>query len=122
MKKNKFKYPSYQLNNLKIKKSIEYLDLYVNNMSEYQKKVYFMYIEHLKETNISLRKKKEGIQYTLLGGPLQLLNVTYPNEEFDNHKKKYTKYNQLFGDKGLKNICKSPLKKWFNIEYKSKFD
>ena len=120
MKKHKFKYPSYQLNNLKIKKSIEYLDLYVNNMSEYQKKVYFMYIEHLKETNISLRKEKEGIQYTLLGGPLQLLNVTYPNEEFDNHKKKYSKYNDLFGDKGLKNICKSPLKKWYNIEYKNK--
>ena len=58
MKKNKFKYPIYQLNDLKIKNSIQYLDLYVNNMSEYQK-IYFMYIDHLKETNISCVKKKK---------------------------------------------------------------
>ena len=79
-----------------------------------------MYIEHLKETNISLRQKKEGIQYTLLGGPLQLLNIAYPNEEFDNHKKSIQISINLFGDKGLSIICKSPLQKWRNIEYKPK--
>ena len=67
-----------------------------------------------------MRQKKEGIQYTLLGGPLQLLNIVYPNQEFDNNNEKYSNFKNLFGDKGLSNICKSPLQKWRNIEYKPK--
>jgi hypothetical protein len=117
--KNLFKYPTHQLNDVKIKKGIQYLDLYVNNISDYQKKVYFTYIEYLKETYTSLRKQKGGIQYTLLGGPLQMLNISYPYNKFDNHKSSFTSYDQIYGDKGLKRIASKDFKKWNYFDYNS---
>ena len=118
MMKNMFKYPNLQLNNTPIKEGIQYLDLYVNNISEYQKKVYFTYIEYLKEKYSSLRKEAKGIQYTLLGGPLQLLNITYPLKKFDTQKSNFKSFENMFGDKGLKNIMNKQ-KKSYSYTYKS---
>ena len=62
------------------------------------------------------RKEKDGISYTLLGAPLQLLNFTYPNEDYDKNKK-FKKFDLLYGDKGLKQTMN--YKKWNSFSYKS---
>ena len=95
MMKNMFNYPKFQLNDAPIEEGIQYLDLYVNNISEYQKKVYFTYIEYLKEKYSSLRKETKGIQYTLLGGPLQLLNITYPFKKFETQKSNFNSFESI---------------------------
>ena len=117
-KDSKFKYPKYQLNGKPLNEKIHYLDLYTNNSSQYQKNVYFALIEWMKEKypTFNSRKEKDGISYTLLGAPLQLLNFTYPNEDYDKNKK-FKKFDLLYGDKGLKQTMN--YKKWNSFSYKS---
>ncbi len=116
-KDTNFKYPKYQLNGQALKEKIQYLDLYTNNSSTYQKKAYFALIEWMKEKypKFNPRKDNQGISYTLLGGPLQILNFTYPNEQFESNKK-FKKFEVLYGDKGLKETMN--YKKWNSFSYK----
>jgi hypothetical protein len=118
-KEDTFKYPVFQLNGQPIKETIQYLDLYTNNSSQYQKKAYFGLIEWMKEKYPSFnpRKENQGLSYTLLGSPLQLLNFTYPNETF-NSNKNFNKFEVLYGDKGLKETMN--YKKWNSFSYKPK--
>ena len=45
-------------------------------------------MDERKISNIHSRKEKDGISYTLFLSPLQLLNFTYPNEDYDKTKTK----------------------------------
>ena len=105
--------PKLQLNNAPIIQGIQFLDLYINTMQEYQESIY----NYIIKENIDLinNSKAGGIGYHLLGSPLQSLNMVYPSEDFDSDK--YLKYDLLIGKKGLSRIMKYTNKKT-KYEYK----
>jgi superfamily II DNA or RNA helicase len=98
--KNKWLYPKKQLNGLKIKKPIQFLDLILTDVGDMQKKAYLYVIDELKRDNPSLSNPSDGIQYTSVDPPLQVLNMTYPHEELEKKEFKI-KYPLLYGKKGL---------------------
>ena len=63
------------MNDREISDKINYLDLSVIPISEYQKKGYDYVINKLKESNPVLAEQNEGIQYTLIDGAIQSLNL-----------------------------------------------
>jgi len=110
-KHTSFKYPSLQINGLEISDPIEHLDLCVLKLNDKQKNIYNKYIEYLKNTKRGkiLKEKKKGIAYTILGGPIQILNMSYPNINFETFSDKDHKL--LFGSDGLNQVMLSPLGK-----------
>jgi superfamily II DNA or RNA helicase len=90
------KYPTIQMNGKPIEEPIKQLKLFVNNMSgEYQKSAYVSYMNNLRKrsfiatTNLGQIREMpsfenmESFGYTLLQGPLEALNIVYPNPELD---------------------------------------
>ena len=98
--KNKWVYPKTQINGLKIKKPIQFLDLTLTDVGEIQSNAYLHVISELKKDNPLLSTPNEGIQYTFVDPPLQVLNMTYPHENLNKEDIKI-KYNLLYGKKGL---------------------
>ena len=93
--------PSFQLNKIAIIQGIEFLDLFVNRMQQYQESVY----EYILSVNLPvIEKSKGGLGYHLLGSPLQALNIVYPSPDFDSGKQ--INYDTLIGKKGLTRIVK----------------
>lgn len=104
-----WKYPTNQINGLKIDIPIQYLDLFINNISgTMQEKAYNMLIERLKKDNPILKKKNKGIQYTIIDGPLQLLNMVYPNKTLVENKSttKVETIDKMYGREGLMRLMK----------------
>ena len=95
MMENGLRYPSVQLNETNISNPIRYLDLVYLKIGEIQQKIYDGIVENLKSKNASLNDPTKGIQYTILDGPLQSLNMTYPTS---NIKKDIR---VLYGKRGL---------------------
>ena len=102
-KSKKWSYPKLQINDLKIDIPIQYLDLFINNIDgTIQEKAYKLLIEKLKKDNPVLKKKNKGIQYTIIDGPLQLLNMVYPNDAIVSDKKvTNSTIDKLYGRDGL---------------------
>ena len=95
--KNGWRYPGRQINNVFIEEPIQYLDLYITNLkNNKQYESYNYLINELKKVYPALRNKNKGVQYTIIDGPLQLLNMTYPTESMDTSK--------MYGKKGLLNV------------------
>ena len=98
---------------------INYLDVYVNKLQDFQNKAYNYIIEKLKEKYPLLQEKKQGIQYTMMDGPLQILNIAYPHEELlseDYLNKDIEK--ELYGKKGLRRVMKYNKTTKKEFEYK----
>lgn len=95
MMENGLRYPTIQLNETKISEPIRHLDLIYINIGEMQQKIYDGIIDNLKSKNASLNDPTKGIQYTILDGPLQSLNMTYPTSNI----KKDVRV--LYGKRGL---------------------
>ena len=102
-KKNNWSYPTYQINGLKIDIPIQHLDLFINNIDgTIQEKAYNLLIKKLKKDHPVLEKKNKGIQYTVIDGPLQLLNMVYPNESILSEKKvSKSSVDKMYGKNGL---------------------
>ena len=96
-------YPTNQINDLKIDIPIQYLDLFINNIDgSIQEKAYHLLIKKLKKENPVLKKKNKGIQYTVIDGPLQLLNMVYPTESLVSDKKiTNSTIDKMYGRDGL---------------------
>ena len=95
--KNGWRYPGRQINNVFIEDPIQYLDLYITSLkNNKQYEAYNYLIDELKKVYPALRNKNKGVQYTIIDGPLQLLNMTYPSESMDTSK--------MYGKKGLLNV------------------
>lgn len=93
--------PTTQLNGNTIIQGIEFLDIFVNTMQEYQQNVY----DYIVSENLPvIERSKGGLGYHLLGSPLQSLNIVYPSEKFDSTGA--VDYNTLIGKKGLSRIVK----------------
>ena len=108
-KSNTWNYPTSQINGLKIDIPIQYLDLFINNISgTIQEKAYNLLIKRLKKDNPILNKKNKGVQYTIIDGPLQLLNMVYPNKALIDDKKTTSAgvIDKMYGREGLLRLMK----------------
>jgi superfamily II DNA or RNA helicase len=101
-------YPKVQINGLEIDAPIQYLDLFINNIGgTLQEKAYNILIKKLKKENPVLEKKNKGIQYTVIDGPLQLLNMVYPNQKLMSGESSTAgNIDKLYGREGLMRLMK----------------
>ena len=101
-------YPKVQINGLEIDAPIQYLDLFINNIGgTLQEKAYNILIKKLKKENPVLEKKNKGIQYTIIDGPLQLLNMVYPNQKLMSDESSTAgNIDKLYGREGLMRLMK----------------
>ena len=87
-------YYKTQLNKKEIENPIENLPVYMNNIGEYQNKVYNQIIQNFQNNseslplneaskNIPTFENMESFGYVLLKEPLESLNIVFPNEQFD---------------------------------------
>jgi hypothetical protein len=89
-------YPTIQMNGKPIEEPIKQLKLFVNNMvDDYQSRTYLSYMENLRKRSFAVTthvgqirempsfENMESFGYTLLQGPLEALNIVYPNPELD---------------------------------------
>ena len=91
-------YPLKQINGIEIDNPIQFLDLYMIRLANNtQYHGYNKLINKLKQDNPVLNNKDSGIQYTVIGPPLQLLNFCYPTEDKESVK-------NMYGKTGLLNI------------------
>ena len=117
-------YPRFQLNGKVIIQNIDKLDIYVNQLSEFQNETYNFIIAMVKkkyEKKINF-DNQDRFGYTILQRPLEALNISYPHSGgLENLTENDIKY--LVGTNGLKSVMKytekvtPPTKK--NFEYKS---
>ena len=100
----KWNYPTTQINGLEITDhmKIKYLDLVIIKLSDYQQQAYNYIIEREKKKHPILNEQRQGIQYTVIDGPLQALNIIYPHEDLNNNPVNIEKY--LYGKNGLKRV------------------
>lgn len=75
-----YKQPVLQMNDIEIVQPIQYLDLFITTISDYQNKVYTKLIEQINSIH-----GKKGMGYNVLSLPLQALTITYPNTKFDEY-------------------------------------
>ncbi len=107
LKTTEWRYPSQQINGLEITEDnqINYLDVYINTLQDFQERAYNYLIEKMKKKYPQLQEKRIGIQYTMMDGPLQILNFAYPHSDLsgdDILEKDIEK--ELYGKKGLRRL------------------
>ena len=93
----KFIEPTRQINNKKIKEPLQHVPVFYNSIGSYQKDVYIFLMQHMdtamKELfeNMNTNRREfedmDSFGYTMLQRPLEILNIVYPNEEFDEARK-----------------------------------
>ena len=91
-------YPNKQINGLTVEKPINYLDIIITKLHEEQNKAYDYIVKKAKEKNPILNEEKPGIQYTVIDGPQQGLNMIYPNIDLE---KEEIASSGLYGKSGL---------------------
>ena len=101
-------YPKKQLNGKILLQGIEHVDVYTVGIGDYQKSIYNKITEDIqkKYANLTEDKLDKGLNYQLLEGPLQILNITYPTPNPDDIKESY-------GKNGLENVVD------FNNDYEN---
>jgi hypothetical protein len=117
-----FSYPTTQVNNISIKKPMEMIDIYLSNIDSYQRKIYELSLDKIKESIDDIKEDEErGLGWQKVDKPLQTLNIVYPNTIVDKHiqNNDYDKINvdEVIGSNGLKNIMNFNSKKQ-DFEYK----
>ena len=117
LKEKKWKYPQIQINGAEIPKvNIQHLDLIISKLSTEQDKGYKFVVEKEKEKYPILNNKQSGIQYTVIDGLQQSLNIIYPvtQDEIDSG----IESKALYGKTGLGRIFKYDVdKKQKNFRY-----
>lgn len=110
--------PTTQLNLKLIKDELKYLQLFYNSIGMYQNTVYTYLmrnmntiLEELYENmnkQVALFENMNSFGYTLLQKPLELLNITYPCDEFDEKMSEDATgiIQSMTGKVGLSNIMK----------------
>ena len=97
---NDWKYPKTQINGAEIPPvSIQYLDLIITELSQEQDMGYNFVVEKEKEKYPILNNKASGIQYTVIDGLQQSLNIIYPVTEGE--KERGIEAKALYGKTGL---------------------
>ena len=100
--KNK-EYPTRQATKTEIKNPIQTLDLFVNDIGDYQQKGYNYLVEQIDQKIPDDRQLEVGLGYTTLEPPIQSLNIVFPSKELDKLKEgeKLENNRSLIGKEGL---------------------
>jgi len=123
-----FKYvePIRQNNNKKIKEPLQHVPVFYNSIGAYQKDVYYFLMQNMdtmiKEVFENMRNNMRAFEdmdsfsYTMLQRPLEILNIVYPNDDFDEVQRegfdKITSVIQtMVGKTGLSNIMNFKVEK-----------
>lgn len=125
LKNPDFNYPRYQLNGTTIIQGIEYLDIFVNKIGEYQKKGYELAKNKLKLNLPDEVTMDKGMGWTNIELPLQTLNFVYPNSNLDELIDNPESENKIdirsfIGRQGLLQVVKYDDKTKRNFEYKTR--
>jgi hypothetical protein len=101
-------YPKQQFDDSPISIPLKHIDLYTIHLNEYQENIYNYLIDNIKISSTT----NEALRYQIFQIPLNILNITYPCELFDNIQTN----NQIKFNKGIfvKNIGKEGLVSIFN--------
>ena len=111
---NGWNYPTKQINGLNVEKPINNLDIVITKLHEEQNKGYEYIVKKAKEKNPILNEQKSGIQYTVIDGPQQGLNMIYPNLELG---KEEISSSGLYGKTGLNRTMYYDKNKLTDFEY-----
>ena len=110
-----FQYPKYQMNNKEIDKPIQFVPVYINEIGEYQSKVYNKIMDNTQDkldiNNNQVFEELDSFGYNLLSAPIQSLNITYPSDNMN--------IDNLIGSSGLKNVMNQKIK---NSPYLLRYD
>ena len=119
LQQDKWTYPDKQINGLEITEQmkIKYLDLVITKLSDEQQKAYNYIVKRAKENHPILNEKRYGLQYMVIDGPLQALNIIYPHEELESADKTTHIEQFLYGKRGLNRIMSYSKDKKRNYEY-----
>ena len=117
-----FKYvePTRQINKKTIKEPLKYIPVFYNSIGAHQKKVYDLLMRNMntlmKELFENMSKSRtfedmDSFGYTLLQRPLEILNIVYPNDDFEEAYRGAfdilsTTIQNMVGKAGLSNIMK----------------
>ena len=122
LKNASFNYPINNIigNRLEEDTKIEFFDLYLSKLNDYQERVY-NYI--LNKTD--LKNERDSYKYTLLLKPLEALNIVYPNKELETVSieeidKLKIDVKKLVGKTGLSNLMsyEEDLKLGYRFNYR----
>ena len=119
MQTEQWSYPSLQMNDKEITDPINFLDILITPIGEEQGEIYNYAIEKLKLKNKNLEEEREGLQYTIIDPPLQILNFAYPHQDFNYGEKNDINYKLFYGKEGLERISSEKFTKTKkNFKYK----
>lgn len=82
-----FQYPRKQINNKSIVQGIEHIDIYLNDIGEYQRIGYEYAIDKIRKELPSSIDMETGMGWQNVEVPLQTLNFVYPNINLDKLQK-----------------------------------
>ena len=120
LQETEWNYPTKQINNGNITDSnkIKYLDLFMTDLSPEQQQIYDFIVKMLKKKHAVLNQEKSGIPYTIVDGPLQSLNISYPHEKLiDNPDLDENIVKYFYGKNGLERIMQYTKSKKKNFRY-----
>ena len=105
-------YPKYQINGQEITEPIQHINVYLTNIGSYQREIYNKIMENIQDKYSKLSEEtiEKGVKFTILEGPLQILNMVYPSDTRD--------IKEMYGSKGLDKIMSHEGAKKRNFEYK----
>ena len=83
IKANEFEYPEKQINGKPIIQGIDHIDLFMNDIGEYQKNGYELAISSIKKDIPDSKNLESGMGWQNVEVPLQTLNFVYPNITLD---------------------------------------
>ena len=87
IKHKDFEYPEKQINGKTIIQGIEHIDLFMNDIGDYQKNGYEYAIEAIKKDIPDSQNLESGMGWQNVEVPLQTLNFVYPNITLDKKMK-----------------------------------
>tara|TARA_B110000483_G_scaffold210108_1_gene256952 strand:+ start:28 stop:3018 length:2991 start_codon:yes stop_codon:yes gene_type:complete len=137
--------PTRQINKKPIKEHLQHVPVFYNGVGSYQKQVYYMLMSNMdtlmKELLENMKQSvsfedMDSFGYTLLQRPLEILNMVYPNDDFEETENGGIEHlsgviQKMVGKNGLSNIMKykeeklesgdeeKTIKVRTNFEYKS---
>jgi|TARA_R110002153_G_scaffold140180_6_gene291177 hypothetical protein len=104
-----FKYPQKQLNGREIISPIQLIDLTLTNIGSYQSVAYnklLHYLKYDKGKKPIISSESDGISFTALEAPLQILNMVYPHAELEDESFDEEMFGYIYGQKGLARTMK----------------
>lgn len=108
-------YPATQLNGRPVVQVLQYLELFITNIGEYQRNGYNYIIEDIKRKSVSGLQgmpnfeNMESFGYTLLQRPLEALNMVYPDDRLTQNEREGEidiEPKDLVGKSGLQRVMR----------------